>query len=77
MKSIKNDLKETKYVWKKIHFKNEVLPISEYIHISTNHDWINKCQNALVNLDFYWEGYSLLCTMLLKIVVNVKLFLKI
>ena len=51
-------LKDKKYVWKKIPCKNEVMPICEEIHLSTNHGGINKCQNALSNSEFYWEGYS-------------------
>ena len=50
--------KDLLYIWKKIPFKNEVIPICENIHLITNHGGINICQRNLHNSEFYWHGYS-------------------
>ena len=54
------------YIYKKIPFKFEILPICENIHLETRHGSINVCQRALSNSEFYWDGYSTTMSELVK-----------
>ena len=55
------------YVWKKIPFQNEVIPLCENMHIATNHGGINTCQKALRNSEYFSEGYS---SIMIKVIKN-------
>ena len=60
---LNNKYKENIYNWKKIPFKNEVIPICEEIHISLKHGGINACQNALKILHIFGKDIVPLCFM--------------
>ena len=54
------------FIWKKIPYQYEVIPLCNNIHVSLRHACLTKCKQYLLASDYYWEG----CTNLLSKIID-------
>ena len=61
-----NDKYNYNFIWKKIPYQYEVIPLCNNINVSLRHACLTKCKQYLLASDYYWEG----CTNLLSKIID-------